>query len=94
MRKLFAWLIVVVVIFQAFFIPVSADSASDPEPETRVKSLSETTMVEDFGLSRKSQIETDLIGGSFITSQNPYYWETLTAACENTSSAFAFYLYV
>ena len=75
--KLFACLLLVMVVLQAIFVPVYASGIESGG----VSSYRETTIYEDFGMdpgSSSSDFESEVIGGSFSSSE-PYVWEILTS---------------
>lgn len=88
MKKFFAWLILSVVILQAFFIPVLAD---EEEPQYEAVSLWETDIYQDFGVSSLSELKT-LVGGSFGAG-NPSFFEILNVAVEEFGTYYNVFLY-
>ncbi|MBP5428959.1 MAG: hypothetical protein J6Z04_06720 [Clostridia bacterium] len=90
--KLFACLLLVMVVLQAIFVPVYASGIESGG----VSSYRETTIYEDFGMdpgSSSSDFESEVIGGSFSSSE-PYVWEILTSCYERSFSKTSFFLYV
>ncbi|MBO4284060.1 MAG: hypothetical protein J5958_05500 [Clostridia bacterium] len=91
-KKLFACVLLVLVVLQAVFVPVSADGVESGG----VSSYRETTIFEDLGMdpgSTSSDFESEVIGGSFSSSE-PYVWEILTSCFERSYSKTSFFLYV
>ena len=96
-KKLVAWLILVLVVLQAFFVPVFAEGE---ETQFIQKSLSETNLGEDLlgdADATGADLE-DLIGGSFssgaLYSEELDSFEVISAAYENDLFTYSFYLYV
>lgn len=90
-KKLIAWLILVLVVLQAFFVPVFAEGEEENVQYVE-KSFSETSILQDFGVSSAAELKT-LVGGSFGAG-NSTKWEVLNAAYERVGNNYRFFLFL
>ena len=90
-KKFIAWLILVLVVLQAFFVPVFADGEEENVQYVE-QSFSETSILQDFGVSSAAELKT-LVGGSFGAG-NSTKWEVLNAASERVGNNYRFFLFL
>ena len=90
-KKFIAWLILVLVVLQAFFVPVFADGEEENVQYVE-QSFSETSILQDFGVSSAAELKT-LVGGSFGAG-NSTKWEVLNAAFERVGNNYRFFIFL
>lgn len=89
MKKLFACLILVVLIFQAVFISVAAEGEDVVMQDVP---FSETSILQDFGVSDEAELKA-LFGGSYGPDES-WYWEVVNASYEGSGAGIRFYLWL
>ena len=87
-KKLIAWLILVLVVLQAFFVPVFADEYDEVEPED----LLHSSVAHDLDIISSDDL-LDIVGGT-LGADNIRGFQIVSAAYERAGNSYRFYLYL
>lgn len=87
-KKLIAWLILVLVVLQAFFVPVFADGYDEEEPED----LLHSSVSHDLDIVTSADL-LQIVGGT-LGADNIRGFQIVSAAYERAGNSYRFYLYL